>query len=112
MLKTNHWLKDSKNVQLLQLTQPWDALALAPTVPPPFSETMRAWTVDELASFYLQQDARGLADALRKNAVNGADLLQFATWQSLQEDLNVVPFAAKKILRLRDGFLDGSVSVF
>ena len=111
LLKTNHWLKDAKNVVLLPLTEPAYIAAAMPPPPTPW-ETMSAWTVDELAFFFKQQDAAGIATALQNSSVNGADFLAFAAWEELVDELSVVKFMAKKALRLRAGFLDGSISLF
>ena len=111
LLKTNHWLKDAKNVVLLPLTEPAYIAAAMPPPPTP-RETMSAWTVDELAFFFKQQDAAGIATALQNSSVNGADFLAFASWEELVDELSVVKFMAKKALRLRTGFLDGSIPLF
>ena len=73
---------------------------------------MQAWTVDELGLFFSQQDAEGVAEMLRSNSVNGADLLELQTLQEIEEGLRTIPFVAKKILRLKDSFLRGDISTF
>ena len=67
---------------------------------------------DLLSFFFKQQDAAGIATALQNSSVNGADFLAFASWEELVDELSVVKFMAKKALRLRTGFLDGSISLF
>ena len=59
-------------------------------------------TVDEVAAFFESRDAAGLGRVLQQNAVNGLDLLGFSCWEEIHRDLQVSPFAAKKILRIRD----------
>ena len=110
MLRTNHWLKHSRNVTLLQLTGPAFQAPGQPLQPLPAKERMAAWTVDELANFYSQQDAAAVAEMLQRHSVNGADLLEFENWQQLLDDLNTVPFVAKKAFHLRDMFLAGDLS--
>ena len=48
---------------------------------------------------------RGPADALRASGVAGADLLALNTDVELQKDLKLTPFAARKVLAVRDRFL-------
>ena len=62
-------------------------------------------TVHEVVTLYERMDATGLAAKLHENSVNGADLLRFEA-DTLAHDLRVAPFAARKILTIRDGFLD------
>ena len=113
MLTTNHWLKHERNVLLLRLTGPaWQGPPRTPAASPTPRERMQAWTVDELGLFFSQQDAEGVAEMLRSNSVNGADLLELKTLQEIEEGLRTVPFVAKKILRLKDSFLRGDISTF
>ena len=58
-----------------------------------------------LATFYESKNAGGLANTLRKWSVNGADLLAFDTCQDVETELHVPPFAAKKIITMRDAAL-------
>ena len=60
-------------------------------------------SVSEVVAFYESHDAAGLAETLRRNAVNGADLAAFRSHEDVAEALRVPPFAARKILSLRDG---------
>ena len=62
-------------------------------------------SVNEVAAFLESRDAGGLAQALQQNAVNGADLLGFGSYQEAAKDLNMTSFAARKLLSLRDAFL-------
>ena len=107
LLRTNHWLKNERNVKVLVLTSPaWQGappaqLQLAPR------DVLRLWTVEEVGRYYKQQDAEALASVLQANAVNGADLLAFTSWEELATELRATHFAAKKIFRLRQAFLDG-----
>ena len=70
---------------------------------------MRSWDVDGVVDFFKANDAAGLAKIMLDNSVDGADLLSFAAAASLQEDLRVTPFAARKILKVRDGYLQRPV---
>ena len=110
LLRTNHWLKDSRNVLCLELVAPaFIPIGAAATVLPPTSraDTLAAWSVHEVAVFYEGRDAVGVAKVFQQNAVNGSDLASFATWQALKAELCMTPFAAKKALALRDAFLSG-----
>ena len=62
---------------------------------------MTQWTVDELAARLENADAEGLAATLKKSSVNGADFAEF-TLESFVGDLGLTPFAAKKLVSLRD----------
>ena len=109
LLKTNHWLKDPRNVCLLELTSPaWtpDGRAQADGQPDPSPrEQMLSWTVHEVQEFFDKGDAAGLGVTLHANAVNGADLLSCGHASELVKALCMTPFAAKKVLQLRDQFL-------
>lgn len=112
LLRTNYWLKDARNVVCLELNAPAFApagAAAAAAVTPPTSraDTLAAWTVHEVAVFYEGRDAAGIATVFQQNAVSGSDLASFATWQVLEAELRMTPFAAKKALTLRDAFLSG-----
>ena len=56
--------------------------------------------------------ARGTRLRPCRSSVNGADLLAFTASEELVEELHVTPFAAKKILRLRSGFLAGEFPLY
>ena len=51
------------------------------------------------------QDAAGIADVLRKNGGRGCDVLSFNSAAEVQEALWMSPFAAKRLLDLRDAAL-------
>ena len=113
LLKTNHWLTESPNVCVVRISAPaWAAGDPSSVITPSPTSTVAAWTTDEVAMFFAQQDADGLGNALRGNSVNGSDLLAFTSWMDLHQELHMTPFAAKKILRLRDAFLKGEVGAF
>ena len=109
MLKTNHWMRDAGNVIVVHLTEPaWkpsDGEAKPATVPIPPTQAMASWTVSDVQSFFHEHDASGLAGVVLQNAVNGTDLLSFTSWETLQQELCLTPFAAKKMFRLRSAFL-------
>ena len=67
---------------------------------------MRTWTVAALADFFVKRDMEGPAQQLRAQGVAGADIVAF-TLEQLTKDLRFSAFTAKKLLRLRDAFLDG-----
>ena len=108
MLRTDHWLSDSRNVVQLHLSEPaWetgDAQPAGPTFAAP-REAMAAWTVDELADFLRGEDLHGPAEDLRKAGVAGKDFLAWGTAAELQADLRVAPFTAKKLLASRDAYV-------
>ena len=66
---------------------------------------MVEFTVQEGASFFEARDASALARVLEQNGVNGADLVMFTLANDLVQDLHLTPFAARKVLSLRDAFL-------
>ena len=108
LLKTDHWLSDSRNVLLLHLTEPaWDGghgtKSSAPMDP---KETMAAWTVDALAKFLESEDLHGPAAAFRTSGVSGSDFLAWTDANSLATDLRLTPFAARKLLACRAKFLE------
>ena len=113
LLKTNHWLREEANVHLLHLDGPaWQAPAM-PVIAGASREVLLAsWTVDEVWSFFALQDAAGIGSVLAKNSVNGQDLCDFESADSLTKELSLTSFAAKKVLRLRDAFLAGALSFF
>lgn len=107
LLKTDHWLSDSKNVLQLHLTEPaWETsspdASLAPRGP---RDTLKEWTVDELATFLEGEDLRGPAAALRTAGVNGSDFLSWTNESDMANDLRLTPFAARKLLACREKFL-------
>ena len=67
-------------------------------------QRMSSWKVNTLASYLEQEDAEGLAALVRKNSVNGSDLLELAE-SSCIDGLRCTPFAARKLMLLRDKFL-------
>ena len=108
LFSTDPWLSDKRNCLVLQLTSSvWTALATPqqqhiPQMTP--QEQMTAWTVAELAVFWTAADLQGPAEYLQKQGVNGADFAAL-TCDTLVTDLRCTPFAAEKLLRVRDGFL-------
>ena len=67
-------------------------------------QRMSSWKVNTLASYLEQEDAEGLATLVRKNSVNGNDLLGLSE-NSCMDGLRCTPFAARKLILLRDKFL-------
>ena len=63
---------------------------------------MRTWTVAEVAAWLESEDAVGLAEVCRRNAVRGVDVLSFATAEEVRADLQVTPFAARRLIACRN----------
>lgn len=104
LLRSNHWLKDPRNVVTLWLTEDVrQGVAIPPQ--PSAREAMAAWTVQELTTFLNSKDLLGPAAHLADNGVNGHDLLDM-TLDTLTTDLRCTPFASRKVLRARDAFLE------
>ena len=66
---------------------------------------MEDWSVDAVVDFFRSRDAAGIAMRMHDNSVAGTDLLEFESAETLQTDLRMTPFAARKALRLRDVYL-------
>ena len=62
----------------------------------------RSSSVDTLVASFKEKDASGIAKIMLDNSVNGADLLLYSEPESLQADLRMTPFAARKALQVRD----------
>ena len=107
LLRTHHWISDPRNVLQLHLdSAAWDTAddgSLGPAVSS--REKMASWSVDELADFLIAEDMKGPATTLQNAAVNGADFLEWTEPATLQEDLKLLPFVARKLLKCRDAFL-------
>ena len=105
-LHTNHRLKEPRNILRVTLASPsWVGAAPASGASPTSQATMNAWSVCEVEGVYNSHDAAGIAAVFAQNAVDGPDLLAFVEPRELVCDLRMTAFAAKKALRLRDGFL-------
>ena len=109
LFATDHWLSDARNCLVLRLTEHvWEP---SPGDPQPArlqltpAARMQAWTVSELVAFLLSQDLEGPAKFLQTQGFNGSDFLA-ATGESLVAELRCTPFAARKLLRARDLFLE------
>ena len=107
--KTDHWLRDERNVIQLWLQAPaWIETSGTASIPAPPAlcprEQMQSWCVAELCDFLERADLHGPAQVCRQNGVAGADLLEL-TEEGLQTDLRFTPFAARKIVRVRAAFL-------
>ena len=106
---TNQWLNKPKNVCVVRLSGPaWQCEAAASgasELAATQADIARAWSVADVATFFRQGDAAGVATTFERNAVNGEDLLSFATAAEICRDLQLTPFAARKVMQLRDAFL-------
>ena len=65
---------------------------------------MQSWCAADVCDFLERADLHGPAQVCRQNGVAGADLLEL-TEAGLQTDLRFTPFAARKIVTVRDAFL-------
>ena len=79
--------------------------------PSPPRAQMEAWSVADVAAFFESKDAAALGDQLAASSVQGADLLAF-TPESLERELRVNAFAARKVCAVRDAFLSWPVPEF
>ena len=112
LFQTHHWLSRPENVIVLRLASTaWvrSTISLAASQEQTVQERVALWTVDEVARWLSSQDATGLADTFRINAVNGRDLLAFKDVWALTEGLRLTPFAARKLLSIRDGLVSDTV---
>ena len=107
LLRSDHWLSDPHNVTLLWLQAP----AYGPDLPPPPAPAaqMEAWSVSGVVSFFESKDALALGQKLEASSVTGADLLHLSV-DSLQRTLSFNAFAAEKVCRLRDVFLNAGAT--
>jgi len=106
LFQTDHWLADSKNAILLKLTESaWETgRSSSGAVPIDRRAILSSWSVAELRTFLEGKDLSGPAAALHANGVNGSDLLE-TTAATLEQDLRMTPFAARKVAQARDAFL-------
>lgn len=108
LLRTDHWLSDSRNIIQVWLRRPaWiteNETTDAPMDEAPSSVGLAGWGVEELAAHIAGEDAEGLASQLRQNSVNGADFAEL-TAEDFVKQLHFTPFAAKKLHSLREKFL-------
>ena len=105
LFKTDHWLKDPRNVIQLHLEAPaWQCAVAGPQAPVLPAEQMASWTVAETARFLEERDLAGPAETTRRSGVSGEDMRRL-TVQELIHDVGLTPFAARKIAAARDAFL-------
>ena len=106
LLYTDHWLSDPLNVMLVKLTESaWETGAAVPqAVPLTKREIMSEWRVGDVVSFLTQKDLAGPASVMHANGVNGADLLGISK-STLEQDLRMSSFAARKVVSARDLYL-------
>ena len=108
LLRTDHWLSDSKNVLVVRLTAPaWETGGELPQAPAPSNrDAMAAWPVRDVVAFLSGKDLEGPANVFHANGVNGTDLLTM-TINVMVQDLRLSSFAARKVASARDTFLQG-----
>ena len=105
LFSTHHWLSNPKNVVVIRLDSPaWISARLQAPAAGTHSqrELASAWTADEVAMWLQSCGAGGIASTLQANAVDGSDLLAFGNEDVLVKDLRLTPFAARKLLQLRE----------
>ena len=107
LFHTDHWLANEKNVIVLRLTEPvWDnGPSHAPHTPLGPLQQMHGWSVNEMANWLESRDLAGPAGSFRLNGVSGEDFIAFSSAESLESDLRLTPFCARKLLSVRDQFL-------
>ena len=107
LFDTDHWLANEKNVVVLRLTQPaWDCGPNhVPKTPQDPVQQMQGWSVSDLAVWLESRDLAGPAAAFRQNGVSGADFEGFSSAEALENDLRLTPFCARKLISVRDNFL-------
>ena len=107
LFKTDHWLKDPRNVIQLYLKSPaWQTGVAASSHRVSPAEQMRSWTVEETGRFLEECDLAGPAELARMSGVNGADLIQLST-DELCRDVRLTPFAARKVFAAKEEFIRG-----
>ena len=116
-LRTHDWLSKPGNVVLVELLEspvqphghvPGAAAALPPMErPAPLqpNEVLRSWGAAELRRFLEGQDLQAIAATCYANGVNGADLDAWQDEATVEHELRVTPFAARKLLAARARFL-------
>ena len=108
LFDSDHWLSNPKNVICLRLKTPaWEVEGAPPPEPvDDRHEQMRSWPAAGVVAFAKSRDLAGPAPTLFASSVNGADLLA-ADQATLVNEVRLTPFAAAKLLRARDAFLQG-----
>ena len=66
---------------------------------------MATWEVGAVASWLESMDMSGPAAVLKSQGVNGADLTAFSSPAEFARDLGTTTFVARKVLDMRDSFL-------
>ena len=113
-LRTHDWLQKPDNcvvVELLAAPVEPASGSVVPPAPPeavPVEEALRSWSVADVKTFLYSRDLRGLADICFTNGMNGTDFAELEEG-SLEAELRLTPFQAKKLLSARAAFLDGRV---
>ena len=101
LFKTDHWLKDPRNVIQLYLKSPaWQTGVAASSHRVSPAEQMRSWTVEETGRFLEECDLAGLAELARMSGVSGADLIQLST-DELCRDVRLTPLLRGRSLQQR-----------
>ena len=94
----------TENVIVLRLSGPaWTGGHIEGTPQTP-EEEMKSWCVKGVANFLRNVDLEGPASVCEANGVAGPDFFDLGV-SSFHADLRLTPFAAKKVVAARDGFL-------
>lgn len=106
LLKTDHWLSNSKNCMVLHLTEPsWIGGSIVGSVTPVSPrDVLEQLSVAELSRFLEERDLSGPAAHLATQGVNGKDFLNLTKEEFIQ-DVRVTPFVANKSMSVRESFL-------
>jgi len=108
LLKTDHWLRDPQNVRILRLQGPaWIGPAHEPVVSSGGLAGMRGWLPLRVTTWLEDLGSRAPARTFLDKGVTGADLCDMRL-DDLEGGLRLLPWAAVKILQLRDEYLTGA----
>ena len=102
---TDHWLSNPRNCIVLRLSATAWNDGSAPAPEPHPREKMARWTCRNLHDYLEAHDMAGLAAQLHSQSVDGSDFLSLSQ-EELTQELRLTPFAAKKLLKAREEFLN------
>ena len=112
MFTEDHWLSNEQNVLVLRLDAPaWlcgPAPGLAVLSTPPVlthKDQMTKWRVEGVIAFFKARDMDATASLVKQNDINGSDLFGLSEAE-LTGTLRATGFLARKIIRVRDAFLN------
>ena len=105
LFNTDHWLGNSKNCIVLKLSAAAWNDGSPPAPEPRPRDKMATWTCQNLHDDLEAHDMTGLAAQLHNQSVDGSDFLSLSE-EALTHELRLTPFAAKKLLKAREVFLN------